>query len=269
VPRRAIEGLKVPAFLAWAREHLEGHPLGPVASPTPTNGKRWPDVPGADLPEPKSCASKDAFDDALARWQAGEAQIDGAPLSAKSGQDFVEQLAELRTQGGVPDRGVTWVAPNVSKLFAEAGFCANDRQDFPLAVTLLERAVALGPMEFSPRLELAHAFAALKRPDQAVPHLEVALRIAHNPCYLARAWRKMGFVRFDQGRFADAKEAYQNSLKYEPNNALALGELKLINEALAKGGAQNPGAAAQYPQVPQITTHCSEPSPPVGGNPRI
>ena len=217
VPPEALKHLDLDAFWPWAMEHLRGRQVKAGAATTPRNGKRWPDVPGADLPDPATlmahgeqtpCGSWKVLQDAVQRWRE-TARIDGLPISAESPQDFLTKLGAVRGDPEFLRQGATWVEARVGVLHFEAGFCANEREDWAAAQRALEQAIRMMPTDTTARVELAHAYIKLSKPERALAQLEIARQVTDNPCELARVWRKIGFARFDLGQLAQSREAYE------------------------------------------------------------
>jgi cytochrome c-type biogenesis protein CcmH len=82
----------------------------------------------------------------------------------------------------------------------------------------------------------AVAYRTLSEPaveaSQPVPSSRQALeaRAAENPSDVA-AWQQLGFLHFDEGRFAQAAEAYDKAVALDPNNAVlwsSLGEARVM-----------------------------------------
>ncbi len=95
--------------------------------------------------------------------------------------------------------------------------------------------------------ERANAYAQSRRYEQALATDDTGLTLtADKDTDRARFQRGRGFALVELGRLDDAKMAYQESLKFEPGNALATRELAYV-ERLKAGGAK---AATE-----QVTTH--------------
>ncbi|HEY8206841.1 MAG TPA: tetratricopeptide repeat protein [Myxococcaceae bacterium] len=269
VPPDAIQHLELDAFWPWALDTLQHREVKGGAATTPKNGKRWPDVPGADLPDPNTlmahgeqtpCGSWRVLEDAVQRWRE-TARIDGLPVAARNPQSFLQKLGAVRGDPEFQRQGATWVDERVGVLHFEAGFCANEREDWEAAQRALEQAIHMLPTDTTARVELAHAYVKQRQPDRALAQLEVARRVTTNPCELARVWRKIGFAHFDLDQLERSREAYETSLAYEPGNQIALNELKLLRQLMsAPGRGQRGGTGVGYTHAPQVTTSC-KPSP--------
>lgn len=65
-------------------------------------------------------------------------------------------------------------------------------------------------------------------------------RVAENPADVA-AWQQLGFLHFDEGRFADAERAYARAAELDPGNAVLWSSL---GEARVMASARDPMPAA-------------------------
>jgi tetratricopeptide (TPR) repeat protein len=68
---------------------------------------------------------------------------------------------------------------------------------------------------------------------------------ADDNCTLARAWRRRGYIRFEQQRWDEARAAYERSLEYQPGNELALTELELISQQIGPSDPLSPALTTQ------------------------
>jgi hypothetical protein len=155
--------MDLPAFDAWAEQHLVGHKPMRGAMFLPGDARLRPEPPGATLPAPATfapervpCASsRAALDAALSQWSEAERRLDGAPLAAADRAAFLRALAHARTLPPFSERGATWVSARVTDLYYIAGFCAADQQRWADAERLLLHAAALAPLETAARNELS------------------------------------------------------------------------------------------------------------------
>jgi tetratricopeptide (TPR) repeat protein len=92
---------------------------------------------------------------------------------------------------------------------------------------------------------------ALRRWDDALADYDKGLTIAAMPDgSRARLFRGRGYSLTELNRLDDAEEAYKNSLKLAPGNALALNELKYIAK-LKAGGLREPAGNLTIPTAPK------------------
>jgi hypothetical protein len=101
------------------------------------------------------------------------------------------------------------------------------------------------PFAYDVRQELIHALVGPGQLDAADAELDEILEAAEHPCTLARAWRRRGYIRFEQQRWGEARDAYLRSREYEPDNELARSELELIREQVQPGDDPPPALPPQ------------------------
>jgi tetratricopeptide (TPR) repeat protein len=107
--------------------------------------------------------------------------------------------------------------------------------------------------------ERANAYGQMKRSDQALAVCDAGLTLpADKDMDRARFQRCRGFNLTELGRLDDAENAYNESLKLEPNNALATRELAYIAR-LKAGGTRAP--------TEQVTTHLPQDATQPDGTP--
>lgn len=112
-----------------------------------------------------------------------------------------------------------------------------ENHDLPRAEAALSKGLALSPMNPKLTSEDALVLTQLGKPAEA---LAVSNRVLEGNPFLdprdhARILRMKGLALGELNRFDEAEAAYQESLKYEPNYAGALNELKYL--AQRKAGA--------------------------------
>lgn len=153
-------------------------------------------------------------------------------------------LATAAAQGSSSDAQVNVVTqPNVYPMIALLlGSAAVERRDYQEALDWLDRGLALQPLHWQVLTERISALHGLQRWDEALKAADEALAsgdmlIAMNSAPLHR---KRGFSLVELGRLDEAQAAYEESLKAEPDNAAALGELEYIR-GLRRGAAPTPG----------------------------
>ncbi|NJC41085.1 tetratricopeptide (TPR) repeat protein [Brevundimonas alba] len=112
------------------------------------------------------------------------------------------------------------------------GSAAVERQDYEGAIVLLDRGLALQPLD---RLLLAERITALhglgkweeglRAADEALASQDLLIA-----SHAAMFHRKRGFSLVELGRLDEAQAAYEESLTTEPDNAAALREIAYIAE---------------------------------------
>jgi tetratricopeptide (TPR) repeat protein len=117
-----------------------------------------------------------------------------------------------------------------------AGFCANDIEDYAGAERWLEAAMALSPTTPQAPNELTHALVFQRKFDRADAVIDTVLANTDDRCELARAWRRRGYIRFEQRRLDDSRIAYQKSLEYDPGSEIARSELALLHGEIEREG---------------------------------
>jgi tetratricopeptide (TPR) repeat protein len=143
------------------------------------------------------------------------------------------------------------VYPNIAFLLGSA---AVERRDFAAANSVLDRGLALQPLDRMMLNEKLIALHAEGRWEDAYLLLKTALT-AGDPLIDARPanlQRRLGYTLVELGRLAEARAAYEDSLVAEPGNATALAELEFI--ANAEAGRPNSSEleiTAPYMPVPE------------------
>jgi hypothetical protein len=86
--------------------------------------------------------------------------------------------------------------------------------------------------------------------------IDDVLATQQDRCELARAWRRRGYIRFEQRRLDEARIAYQRSLEYDPDSKIARSELDLLRREITDNGGH-----PDWYVPPASTTHvtvCSD-----------
>ena len=175
---------------------------------------------------------------ATAEWDEKRDALDGEPLAAEDRPAFHAVLSAARESPAHRARGATWVSPRAYWMFFLAGFCAIEQEDYAQAERWLESAVALSPENETGRGELTHALVFQRKFDRADAIVETTIATSQDRCDLARAWRRRGYIRFEQRRLDEARAAYVRSLEYDPDSPIARSELELLRrEITANGGS--------------------------------
>jgi tetratricopeptide (TPR) repeat protein len=269
VPAAALGGFDLAGFASWRGQRLEGHQPVTLVEVVPARSPRWPEAPGARLPNPNDftprkvpCAtSVPRMHEALAGWSREEPTLDGAPLAAANREEFSRLVDWARAQPQYQQRGVTWILPAAADLHFLVGFCAVERQDLAEATRALGESVRLAPLAPGARLELAHVLVEQKKFDEADRQIDGVLATTRERCELGRAWRRRGYILVERGRLEEAYAAYQKSLEQDPASRVALDEMVFIARELQRLGGS--GARAFKPYQPpaaaprQVVTECT------------
>jgi tetratricopeptide (TPR) repeat protein len=118
-----------------------------------------------------------------------------------------------------------------------AGFMSVENHDMPGAIEWLAIGLQLAPHNPSLASEAANALNSAGRYQDALDLAGAVLdALPDNP--EAKPWRaallrRRGFAFGEMQRWAEARQAYEASLKYTPGNANALNELDYINKRAA------------------------------------
>lgn len=156
---------------------------------------------------------------------------------------MLAMMATAAAQKSSPDAQVSVstqrnVYPMIALLLGSA---AVERRDYREAIRWLDRGLALQPLERHVLTERIAALHGLRQWAEALDAADAALAsgdllIVTHPASLHR---KRGFSLIELGRLDEAQAAYEESLKTEPDNAAALGELAYIR-GLRRGAAPTP-----------------------------
>lgn len=261
VPPEAAASLRIQEFITRFSGRYEA---GTLAVLKPASGKLAPDEPGGDFPDPEelplwspSCGrAVEARSAAWTRWGQLTPRLGGLPISAHSSLELGRQLVASRRDPRFRGKPITWVSERVAYLAYLEGFCAVEKQDWPAGVTALERAAALEPSNANVHLELALALAAIHRHEEALAEVDRVLGTNDDACLVALGWRRRGYVLFELGELGAARAAYEKSLTFEPDSAVAQDELTTIADALKVKGSPGSGRTYLPPPARLLTTSC-------------
>jgi tetratricopeptide (TPR) repeat protein len=235
-----------------------------LATARPRSGNLQSRIPGFDLPDPiplqpsriPCTESLPILRKTLAGWEREEEALDGAPAPANSDGGFLALIEASHSQAPFLTRGATWVSPRIYGLLFIAGFCAVEIENYPQAERWLASAVAMAPAMATARMELAHALVSQRKLEQADAIIDPILLHSQDRCELARAWRRRGYIRFEQRRLDEARSAYLRSLEFDPNSELARSELDLLKRTIVENGG-HPDWYVPPPSKTQVTV-CSD-----------
>jgi len=105
------------------------------------------------------------------------------------------------------------------------------------------------------RLEFAHVLSQLRRFDETLDQVDAVLRLTEDPCVIARALRKRGYVQFERGELREAFKTFRKSQTYEPKSPVARNELQLLFGMMQDAGL--PPADFTPPPTTQSAHACS------------
>lgn len=149
--------------------------------------------------------------------------------------DVLAMTAAAATQRGAVLVGGGWCLA----LFYR-GYILNDRKQFGDAIPYLERASIMAPGKASYLAELGYAYQQSRQFDRSMDAYRRAEAVASmtdgadGVVNRARALRGQGYDLVELGKLDEAEVAYRQSLKYDPDSALAKGELDYIAQQKGK-----------------------------------
>jgi hypothetical protein len=258
----AMADLDIPSFATWAGENLQGH----TAEIRAHLERPRLEGPGADYPPPEAfvdargprCDMKDELEAVLERWETDRRALSGRALAARSGSGFLDYLDKIGTGGELSRTGATWVPQSVVDLLFIGGFCAIERTELRSAQRYLEAASSLDPNNVSIRMELAHVWIQRREFTPAEEQIAFVLATSRDPCEIAQALRKRGYIEFERGQLIEAYATYTQSLDHEPGSELARRELGLLYATMeAQGFEELPPPEYVPPPSEQLTTRCT------------
>jgi hypothetical protein len=270
IPGKDMAALRFGEYATWAETHVPDHQVLTLAEAQSDKTPQHPRVPGASLPPPASLSpqkipcqqSATLLAQAQAAWREESRSLKPMPLSAADRSQFVALLMwVLKRPASQYADGVVWVSDKAHALNYYAGFCQVEMKD-PAAIASLRTAAALTPASPVPRLELAQALLNAKQVQAANDEVDAVMELPLGKCTQGMAWRKRGFILYEQGKLKEAFEAYRRSLDFDPNNKIAFTELRSLAGELQRTGKLSSKEKASYTPPPvlpgQTTTTCKE-----------
>ncbi len=220
-----LDSLDLTAFGDWARDHVDA--FGSVTLAGVEAKSARPPVPtGSELPDPEGfepsrcAASIESMRETMGAWEREKTALPGAPVAAEEIGHFLAILEAIRAKEPYRTQGVSWVSMRPALWGYYAGFCGVEVGDLVAARRWLEAALVMLPLTFDVRHELIHVLVMEGRLDEADTQIDDILDVATDDCALARAWRRRGYIRFEQRSWEEARTAYLRSLRYDPGNSL-------------------------------------------------
>lgn len=135
------------------------------------------------------------------------------------------------------------------------GLIASRRGKFNLAVTFLDRAIAIDPGQPEIHNELARVYVELGRLDEAAEHFESALVLAPGEASLHR---NLGNARMELGHFSDAEASFRLAAAIDPSDPEAhvrLGMALRAQEQFDAAESSLRRAASLQPNSAEIWTN--------------
>jgi tetratricopeptide (TPR) repeat protein len=125
-----------------------------------------------------------------------------------------------------------WIDFGYAQCLKMQAYLAAERRDFPAALAFLQSVDAVAPISADSALEVGYVLNQSGKPEAGL----IVYRRAHALAekypsqrpYRAAALRGIGYALIDLKRLDEAERAFQESLKIEPGNKVALNELAYI-----------------------------------------
>jgi len=133
---------------------------------------------------------------------------------------------------------IAWVDIAFARAYHLLAFVHINKKLFKLAEPILMLEGDLAPMKADVHIELGSIANQTGRHAEAIKHyakaLELAEKFKSQASNKGPALRGMGFALIEQGKLDEAEKKYQESLKADPGNKLALSELEYIKKLKAE-----------------------------------
>lgn len=174
--------------------------------------------------------------------------------------EFRHFFAHMKDTGStdliLSGRTLYWLSSAYPRAFYFLAFINVVLEKFDEAIVYLDRGLALEPTNANLRFEKAVALTHLKRFDEALQLYESVDKVGlHNsPSNVARSFRGRGGILLEMGRIAAAEAMFQESLKFDSTNQMALNELQYI--AHLRSGGQSIAAELTV-GTPDSASKCS------------
>lgn len=186
--------------------------------------------------------TKDAlkeFDKAITLCKSEYESGDTKVYAARSPNEVMLYMMLATTEG----KNARAVAPTCADALYLKGYAVIDYGDLEQAQTLLERAVAMAPMNSRYLSELGHVFHAKRDWSSALKIFLQAEEAAqsYSPQVvkvqeLSRAKRGVGFSLIELGRPDEAERKFRECLKVNPGDKGAIEELEYLKKMRKSGG---------------------------------
>ena len=128
-----------------------------------------------------------------------------------------------------------WIDWGYEQSLQLQAFIHSERRDFNNALQILERARQVAPISAQLDIETAYTYGITRRSSEAYSLYVNAEKIARSydsqRTFLAPALRGKGTTLIELDRLDEAETAFMESLKVDPNNKIAVSELKFIKNA--------------------------------------
>ncbi len=158
------------------------------------------------------------------------------------------------------DRPVTWRLNAYPRACYYLGYVCIQAQQYEKAISILNTGHTLEPTNPRFVFEKAYAYLGLENYERAVALYDKVRKVTAYVTGLdkARALRGKGSVLVELGKLNDAEDAFQESLKYDPNSEVARDELVYIKELCQGGIPSTASAVTTNPSVPVECKFCKQ-----------
>src|SRR5262249_17273036 len=126
------------------------------------------------------------------------------------------------------------IGPTWSEAYFLKAYASVDLGDLQTAEAMLKKAVALAPQNSTYWAELGHLFQTERMSDKALEAYRKSEEAAHlspediRTRDLGRAWRGIGYILVEQGKYDEAESYYRRCLEQDSKDDKAQNELKYI-----------------------------------------
>jgi tetratricopeptide (TPR) repeat protein len=207
----------------------------PVEAPAPAELQRDLLVTGRDLMtagEPRR-AIDECFDKVIRYFEQTYQDSERAVYSSQGLQmSLLYSSIPRHDKKGVEVLDSTWGDAYLLKAYALVNLGELQR-----ARAELEAALVVSPMSAKYMSELAYTYAAERNYDRAIELYRKAAKFAEVTSSgsrlnedLARAWRGEAFALTGQGKYRDARALYGKCLELDPQDRVALNELRRLDQ---------------------------------------
>jgi tetratricopeptide (TPR) repeat protein len=267
---KELASLRVADYLTWADDHVPNHNVPNMVEVESRTIPQNPRVFGDSLPPPEGLSpervpcgqSLSRLTQARQDWLREARLLVSAPLAAANRQQFLALVGWAAEHAVDYPNGVVWVSPKAYKISFFAGFCAVESADHSAALAALRSAKALLPVSPEARLEIVQTLTVSKQIDAALEELDASMQLPTGKCMKGVAWRKRGFLLFEQGKLKESYQAYQKSLEFDPGNKIAFSELRTLAAEILGHEKLSASEKHEYSPPPvlpgQLTTRCVE-----------
>lgn len=140
--------------------------------------------------------------------------------------EFILYSAKRKKEGGF--RGIIWLASEEYQTLFNKGYDLFDKGRYPEAIRVLQDALKLNPVGLDARFELCECYLALGLVPGARQILLDMQDYLVEPFYIARFYRRMGFIAAERRDFRLAAACLLYSLKFEREEAYVRNELAYV-----------------------------------------